>query len=454
MRAPAFETAHASVYLGDVREVLAEMADDSVHCIVTSPPYWNLRDYSAAGQIGLEPTPAAYVAEIVAVFRELRRILRRDGTLWLNLGDSYANRVHGKSQTYGSSDGRLGRGPRPTPMCTAVGGLKVKDLVGMPWQVAFALREDGWYLRADVIWSKPNGMPESATDRPSLAHEHLFMFTRSGRYFYDRDAETQPLADSSIARMQQNNGQPKFDGARARREDAQAGIGNGDTLRADRLAPLSGVNLRSVWEIATTPFPDAHFATFPVEIPRRAIRLGTSEHGVCAECGSPWRRRIKVSGGTVGRSWHDHEGDMQVGNRAENAAKGGHGYRRETLGWRPSCDHITPVVPATVLDPFLGSGTTLEVAIMLGRRGVGVELAPDYLPMIEKRIAAGEMERSRVDGRAAGAPLTAVTVSDMGPLWTGVIPDPQRLKQDAVGKATYTGFNARWNARTSGRRDT
>jgi len=186
---PYYTDPWLTVYHGDARAVMAEMEPESVHCVVTSPPYWGLRDYGAPGQLGLEATPEEYVENMVAVFREVRRVLRSDGTVWLNLGDSYAN---GGSDRPGSADGpdvrphdRVNR--RPGIAKPAVRNLKPKDLVGIPWRVAFALQADGWYLRSDIIWSKPNPMPESVTDRPTKAHEYLFLLSKSPRYYYDAD---------------------------------------------------------------------------------------------------------------------------------------------------------------------------------------------------------------------------------------------------------------------------
>lgn len=187
---------------GDCRDVLPTLPDESVDCCVTSPPYFGLRDYGHAGQIGLEPTPDEFVAGSVAVFREVRRVLRKDGTLWLNLGDSYANdgkwggSSGGKHVTALHGDTSIGRGKRTT-------GLKPKDLIGIPWLVAFALRADGWYLRQDIIWAKPNPMPESVTDRCTKSHEYLFLLSKSPRYYFDADTIAEPLAQASIERLSQ-----------------------------------------------------------------------------------------------------------------------------------------------------------------------------------------------------------------------------------------------------------
>lgn len=311
---------------GDCREVLRSLPDESVHCVVTSPPYFGLRDYGVDGQIGLEPTPDAYVAELVAVFAEARRVLRRDGTLWLNLGDSYAgswgaqSREHaGKhapnisalsanqvkaAQNRASGTGSLTRTP----------GLKPKDLIGIPWRVAFALQADGWWLRQDVIWAKPNPMPESVGDRCTRAHEYLFMLAAAARYYYDAEAVKEPALRSDKGAW--------VDGG----SDKQRGHGRrhaGFNGRyADKIAsegPPTHRNRRSVWPVAAEPFREAHFATFPPALIEPCILAGCPAGGV-------------------------------------------------------------------ILDPFAGSGTTGMVADRLGRDAILIELNPAYVEIAERRI--------------------------------------------------------------------
>jgi len=260
----------ATILPGDCRTVLPTLPAESVQCIVTSPPYWNLRDYGVDGQLGLEATPDEYVAGMVRVFSEVRRVLCDEGVLWLNLGDGYAQSGgYGAQGASGQMATRTACQPggarerrnsgRP-PM-----GLKPKDLIGMPWRVAFALQADGWFLRADVIWAKPNPMPESVTDRPTKAHEYVFLLTKSARYFYDADAVREPDAGGAS-------------GNKARR------VANGEAGRrpADHLGSAvpwesngKGRNLRSVWTIPTQPMPDAHFATFPEALAQRCILAGS-----------------------------------------------------------------------------------------------------------------------------------------------------------------------------------
>lgn len=258
----------------DVRTALKGIPDRTVHCIVTSPPYWGLRDYGVAGQIGLEESLEEYIAELLTIFRETRRVLRDDGTLWLNLGDAYAGSGKGlngdgshcaggkQATNIGSISGNLSK--------TNVASCKPKDLIGIPWRIAFALRDDGWWLRSEIIWSKPNPMPESVTDRPTAAHEKIFLFTKSQKYFYNADAVRQPPASSWVGRWAQDidhqNGSDRANGG-AKTNGAMKAVG--------RL----GANLRNVWTIATACFKEAHFATFPLEIPERCIKAGCPAGG-------------------------------------------------------------------------------------------------------------------------------------------------------------------------------
>ncbi len=246
------------ILIGDARARLAGLPDESVHCAVTSPPYYGLRDYGHAEQIGLEPTPDAYVETMVCVFREVRRVMRADATLWLNLGDSYAaggmGAGSGKQLTNrGTSAGGHMNKPRTAPH-----GLKPKDLIGIPWRVALALQADGWWLRQDIIWSKPNPMPESVTDRCTKAHEYLFLLSKSATYHYDAEA----IAEDAVVVGGRVCG-PKND---ASRNDA----GTTQTVRDDGLSR----NRRSVWTIATQPFSEAHFATFPPALIEPCILAG------------------------------------------------------------------------------------------------------------------------------------------------------------------------------------
>jgi DNA modification methylase len=254
------------IICGDALTELGKLPDSSVQCCVTSPPYWGLRDYGVAGQLGLEKTPEEYVGNLVAVFREVRRVLRDDGTLWLNLGDSYSKNesnnggYSGKSTLEGfTRPDTKGRTANETGARHKIdSGLKPKDLVGIPWRVAFALQADGWYLRSDIIWAKPNPMPESVKDRPTRSHEYIFLMSKNARYYYDAEAIAEESATTWNS-AKQMVGKPL---------ENQNGGKNRPTQ------DQSGRNRRSVWTIATRPFPEAHFATFPQDLVEPCIKAG------------------------------------------------------------------------------------------------------------------------------------------------------------------------------------
>lgn len=262
------------ILTGDCREVLATLPEKSIQCCVTSPPYYGLRDYGVVGQIGLEPTPDEYVAEMVAVFRDVRRVLRDDGVLWLNLGDSYNNfrsqmgpgqAVHGRDDL---------RGKRaPTAGKRGNVGFKEKDLLGIPWMIAFAMRADGWYLRSAVVWHKPNPMPESVTDRPTSAYEMVFLLSKNAQYFYDADAIAEQAQDWS-------KGGPGTGIAPTHHYSAKNGGNGGLSEIAARYkggdSPTTR-NARNVWTIATQPFPGSHFATMPPDLAERCILAGSGK---------------------------------------------------------------------------------------------------------------------------------------------------------------------------------
>jgi len=270
------------VITGDALEQLRALPNESVDCCVTSPPYWGLRDYGHEGQLGLEPTPEAYVQNMVEVFREVRRVLKPEGTLWLNLGDSYTSGGRATRDADDKLDARCMDARPATPL-----GLKPKDLVGIPWRVAFALQADGWYLRSDIIWSKPNPMPESVTDRPTKAHEYVFLLSRSERYFYNSEAVKEEavshLLDKRYAAGHVRNRQEESwnqEGALT----PHNGFKNNDTT--------NGRNRRTVWTIQPRPFKDAHFAVMPEELA-----------GLCILAGSPLRGTVLdpfTGSGTVG----------------------------------------------------------------------------------------------------------------------------------------------------------
>lgn len=266
---------NVKILIGDCRDVLRRLPDASVQCCVTSPPYFGLRDYGVAGQIGLEPTPDAFVAEMVAVFREVRRVLRDDGTLWLNLGDSYASTVKGSG---GAGKSRLGPNrdlqnighQKFEPRRFDMQGLKPKDLIGIPWRVAFALQADGWYLRQDIIWHKPNPMPESVKDRCTKAHEYIFMLSKSPRYYWDAEAVKEEVQHPEMRHKSSNKS--------AAQESAF--LGNAPTNLGRCGTSEDGKrNRRSVWTVSTQPFKGSHFATFPPDLIEPCIIAGCPEGG-------------------------------------------------------------------------------------------------------------------------------------------------------------------------------
>jgi len=562
---------------GDVREQLATLADESVQCVVTSPPYWGLRDYKLESQIwpcddaqgdsgcehewgeeklrpiqsisdktglhndgrstpisdkyrdtldnmtlpashgqsclkcnawrgslGMEPTLELYIQHVVAIFREVRRVLRKDGVFFLNMGDSYA-----ANRSYQVTDSKH-RDVGNTKASSVPAGLKPKDLCGIPWRLALALQADGWWLRSDIVWSKPNPMPESCQDRPTSSHEYLFFLVKSGtpQYWthrdlpgvrrrpspdyrwlhaggYEVDVEPDDWRTSIITcplcggtgretlysdqeslfgsdtilgyadcrkcnkrrseaaiiesdevghegrtlppgevfewdRINLWRGHDYFYDAEAVREPGavptkmpdgwDTGAGAHGTIhrkgrekgkkagRNERYAekPIYGRNMRSVWEIATQPFPEAHFATFPEKLVQRCIMAGTSEKG-CCECGAPWARVVeKIVGSSkeCPKTQAAHEAGGGVGVPVGTVGKSGGGRTdgsTKTVGWQPTCECPSTgsgqaqVVPCVVLDPFLGSGTVGKVAQDLGRDWIGIELSPEYCEMARKR---------------------------------------------------------------------
>jgi DNA modification methylase len=273
-----------TIYHGDVLAVLRGMADESVNCCVTSPPYFNLRDYGVPGQIGLERTPREFIGRLVDVFREVRRVLRSDGTLWVNMGDSYVSHKPRGGATHSQS---TGFGDQSVAFAAALNsvdlrgkGYKNKDLLGVPWMLAFALRDDGWYLRSDVIWHKPNPMPESVTDRPTKAHEYLFLLAKSEKYYYDADA----IKEKALAPPPSDEGtRDRWEERKAMGEGPRRGYSQNQPKGCSQVGIGEYRNKRTVWTLATLPTPDAHFATFPIEIPETCILAGCPADGVALD---------------------------------------------------------------------------------------------------------------------------------------------------------------------------
>jgi DNA modification methylase len=365
-------------HVGDCLDLLAQMPPESVHCCVTSPPYYALRSYlpedhpAKDREIGSEPTLDAFLATMVTVFRAVHRVLRDDGTLWLNIGDSYA--AGAGCRTYGSSDGAVGRGDAQGPRIT---DLPPKNLLMVPARVALALQADGWILRSDIIWSKPNPMPESCRDRPTNAHEHLFLLAKRPRYFYDgdavREAQVEPDRTGSaaerhcVARHQDNVETPTVNG---------------------RQYNPAGRNLRNVWTIPTQAVKYKHYATFPEKLVEPCIKAGTSQEGVCVECGAPWERVREAENHIARYDRQEATGGAITGGVGKNFPD----VTRTTTGWRPTCGCDAGKKPALVLDPFMGSGTVARVAERLGREWVGFDLDERNRDMCELRLKRNQME--------------------------------------------------------------
>lgn len=393
-------TERLRIISGDALAMLKTLPDESVQMCVTSPPYWGLRDYGVAGQLGLERTPEEYIARMVEVFREVRRVLRTDGTCWVNMGDSYAGSGKGGNPEGSEWSGFVGNKDRENAAKASKpvipNGLKPKDLCGIPWRLALALQEDGWWLRQDIIWAKPNPMPESVTDRCTKAHEYLFLLTKSARYYFDAEAIKEPVAESTIGR-----GPVDFGGAKGRaytpeRTDPNFRNGNEQWGRTFDYTESckNGRNKRSVWTVATESYPESHFATYPTDLIKPCILAGTSARGCCPKCGAPWERVVEDTpeyaefkanekqrkGGGMRSSRIEAMGLTRGSSNKSVSAE------TKTTGWQATCTCCeTETQPCVVLDPFFGSGTTGQVALELGRSCIGIELNPAYLKLAERR---------------------------------------------------------------------
>ena len=362
----------ARIIVGDCVESMMRMPDKSVQCCVTSPPYWGLRDYGQDGQHGLEATPGAYVANLVRVFGEVRRVLRDDGTVWLNLGDSYASTTKGSGGHSAKQDSNPGSFAASALLFDLPAGIKAKDLVGIPWRVALALQADGWYLRSDIIWHKPSPMPESVLDRPTKGHEYVFLLSKRPRYFYDLEAVREDPKPSNAGRMSA----PKCGPERV--------LGTANQTQKI-YAEIKGANRRTVWTIPSKPYTGAHFATMPPELARLCILAGTSQGGACSACGAPWARVLERTPMEVRPSprrmdWQTDQTRTQTGGTMTKAPTS------ETVGWAAGCECGADVAPCVVLDPYAGAGTTGLVAAKLRRDFIGCELNPEYAALTERRL--------------------------------------------------------------------
>jgi DNA modification methylase len=493
--APTYRVMDALLVQGDCRDLLSCIPTGSVHCVVTSPPYWGLRDFGLppsvwggdrhcshqwggrergrradlqppeptrsedwlgtddrqrraaqdggrfcgrcgawCGSLGQEPTVELYVEHLVAILRDGRRVLRPDGTLWLNLGDSYfgdspcrTRSQEAFSQDWDPEQTRSRGGQRRS--AAKIGPLKPKDLCGIPWRVALALQDDGWWLRSDIVWAKPNPCPESVKDRPTRSHEYVFLLTQAPRYYYDRDAIREPhqSAGGKGTGAERRQGAVNRDGYKPPEKD---GLARRAMVTRHRDYHPLGRNRRTVWTIPARPFQGAHFATFPPALVEPCIRAGTSAAGCCPRCAAPWERLVKR--GEPLRAWQqacggNTEGQYHGSRKKAYAAAGAQdasavkarilaGMRqRQTVGWRPTCPCAAGApVPCVVLDPFAGVATTGLVALELGRRFLGIELNPEYIALARERLSGLTVNkdprepagRSSVEARPAPGPAS------------------------------------------------
>lgn len=461
-----------SILHGDALELLKTLPANSVHMVVTSPPYWSLRDYGVPptiwggnplcahawesagakegytskrkwqhamtnepanngrgdarqgekrararedggwtqveqgefcagcgawrGCLGLEPTIELYIEHLVAIFEQVRRVLRKDGTCWINLGDCYTSGDRSSRDHDRKLPARHMESRPSTPT-----GLKEKDLCMVPARVALALQAAGWYLRSDIVWNKTNPMPESTRDRPTKSHEFIYLLAKSPKYFYDAHAIREPHQAVSVARAKRQRTGGKYRGTVGGQPR-----GNPHSLTTNLSNALShgGRNRRSVWTLPTAPFKGAHFATFPPRLVEPCILAGSSEHGCCGTCGTPWKRVTKlgdeltvqkrIGGANKDGQYHGRDKKNYAAAKAQSPASVKasilKGMReRLTIGWVPTCKHEMPFLePCVVLDPFAGAGTVGLVCERLGREFLGIELGSHNVAMAEERIAA------------------------------------------------------------------
>lgn len=436
------ETKDWKILVGDCRDQLKTLEEQSVHMIWTSPPYFGLRNYKNDAQIGMEPSPEEFVKALTEVMREAKRVLRDDGTLWLNIGDSYSRgsrktvpsqrgQVKGKNDenkyNFESSSANLG----------SHNVIKPKDLIGIPWRVAFALQRDGWYLRQEITWAKGISgqddfqdeawramrkagisdkkaraalknmnlhvgtcMPESTKDRCTTSSESLFLLTKSEKYFYDhiaiREKPATPIDGRGSWEERKEAGHPV---AGYSTKENMAYSGDGVTMPS--ISPSEGGrNRRNVWCIGTSSYKGAHFATAPEELVKPCIKAGTSGKGCCSQCGNPYQRVVNHPGNpggilgkkgvpnskTKGGGFDKLDVENEKGVRLAKGHSSSQKFLGTTMGWEPTCDCDAEIEPCTVLDPFMGAATTALASLKLDRKSVGIELNPEYAQIAEDRL--------------------------------------------------------------------
>lgn len=424
------------IYHGSSLDVLKTFPNDFIDCCITSPPYWCLRDYGVKGQLGLEKTPEEFITKLADIFDEVKRIMKPTGTFWVNIGDSYANNGSGG---YGKTVGRdkstlQGKMPPIGTMITTKKIpllLKPKDLVGIPWMLAFELRRRGWYLRQEIIWNKPNPMPESVTDRCTKSHEQIFLFSKSKKYYFDVEA-IKTTVKSEHKNINGAPGQPKhsMNQPRLNKKFRPNGIvrdrlldydskekklrpntSRGEFEKESYIPEPSGkANKRSVWTVPTQSFKEAHFATFPEKLIEPCVLAGTSEHGCCSECGKPYERIVEKetafqSGSgkaKIPMGWHQSGSlrhaskDVRINsgknvdsiqsNSGEYDIRMGPVNSSKTTGWKSTCKCKSKIKPPIVLDPFMGAGTTAMLSKKKMRDYIGIELNKKYISIAEKRL--------------------------------------------------------------------
>ena len=329
---PYFKTKAGTLYYGDAMDIPTRIEPNSVHCVVTSPPYWGKVSYldGEINQLGLDKTPKLFIENLVEIFRGIKTVLHPSGTVWLNIGDT--NCVPSTKR-----EGELGMKP----------GVPAKNRIGIPWKLAFALQEDGWWIRGDNIWYRRNSPREPVRDRPTYEHEYVFLLTKKAHYFYDQVAVYQPLKAGD-----------KYAGNRRKIITESGGMFHGGH---NRKAKLAGRNLGSVWDIPTEGRTDSHYAAFPSKLVEQCIKAGSSQYGCCTICNAPFKRIIE----------REYEDSLPV-----------------TTGWETDCKCNSGKKPCTILDPFMGRGTTALMAEQLKRKWAGVELNDESCELIKQNIVS------------------------------------------------------------------